>query len=52
MAHYKIFQITEQKLSREEYITEDSFEYHNICDFADGVCNLDEDEEESGDDQE
>ena len=46
MAHYKIFQITEQKLSREEYITEDSFEYHNICDFADGVCNLDEDEEE------
>ena len=46
MAHYKIFQITEQELSREEYITEDSFEYHNICDFADGVCNLDEDEEE------
>ena len=32
MAHYKIFQITEQELSREEYITEDSFEYHNICD--------------------
>ena len=46
MAHYKIFQITEQELSREEYITEDSFEYHNICNFADGVCNLDEDEEE------
>ena len=45
MAHYNIYQITEQKLCRDEYITEDSFEYENISDFSDGVCDISKEDE-------
>lgn len=46
MAHFKIYQITERELERDEYITEDSFEYHQVSDFADYIGDITEQEEQ------